>query len=301
MSRRLRFTLNLLLLLALAACVPATSMFTAVPTTTATLSPAAVAALLPRDNAVAGWTISEPAQTFNHDNLFNLVDGQADSFFVYNFVQATTQRYRNSSGTLLNVEVWQLATPVDAYGLFTFNRAGAPAAIGREGDSDPGRRLTFWQNCYYVHLNANEPVPDGDLTAFAKAIVGALPSNGEPPALVGRLPTEGLEPRSGIFFHAALSLQNELWLSDDNILGLSQDTNGIVARYTLGNAPVHLLLIHYPAAPLAAAGLKALGQAQGVDLLAADARQAWLGAVFGKADVAPAKALLANALTGAQP
>ncbi len=39
------------------------------------------------------------------------VDGQADAFFAYNFQQVATQRYQNAEGTLLNIEVWQLAQP----------------------------------------------------------------------------------------------------------------------------------------------------------------------------------------------
>src|SRR5271157_269417 len=131
---RSRLTLAVLLSLALAACKPAAPAPTAEPAVAATPAASAVAALLPSDNAIAGWTTTDPAKTFGHDDLFNLVDGQSDSFFVYNFEQVATQRYHNSAGTLLTVEIWQVANPADAYGLFTFNRAGAPASIGKEGD-----------------------------------------------------------------------------------------------------------------------------------------------------------------------
>ncbi len=103
---------------------------------------------------------------------------------------------RISAGTLLNVEIWQLATPADAYGLFSAGRTGAPAVIGNEGDSDPGRRLAFWQDRYFVSLNAAQPVPDETLQAFAQAISGRLPAGGERPALVDRLPGSGLVERS---------------------------------------------------------------------------------------------------------
>jgi len=219
-----RLTLLLLSALVLGACAGSTAAGKPAP-----LSPAA---LLPPDSTVSGWTVAQPAQTFSHDNLYNLVDGQADSFFAYNFESVATERYQNASGALLNVQIWQVATPADAFGLFTFNRAGAAAAVGKDGDTDPGRRLTFWQNQYYVYLNASQSVPDDQLVSFALSVVSKLPTNGDPPALVGRLPPNGLEPRSAIFFHAAMSLQNELWLSDDNILGLGPTTNGVVARYS---------------------------------------------------------------------
>ena len=126
---RSRVTVAVLLPLALAACKPAAPAPTAEPAVAATPAASAVAALLPSDNAIAGWTTADPAKTFGHDDLFSLVDGQSDSFFVYNFEQVATQRYQNSAGTLLTVEIWQVANSADAYGLFTFNRAGGSGKL----------------------------------------------------------------------------------------------------------------------------------------------------------------------------
>lgn len=300
MSLRLRllqtFT-SLLLTLGLAGCAVATPTSTSAPPPTQL---AVAGVVLPADLAIADWKISTPAQTYRPDNLFDLVDGQADAFFAYNFQQVTTQRYTNAEGTLLNVEVWQLAQPVDAYGLFTLNRAGTPSQIGNEGDTDPGRRAAFWQDRYYVHVNANKQVPDEQITAFAKAISGALPTGGQRPALVDRLPAQGLADRGFIFFHQELSIQDQVWLGGQNILSLSPKTDGVVARYTLEGVSAHLLLIRYPNADQASAALQALRKAQDLDLIVADVKGATLGAVFGKAGQAAAAALLEVALSGAQ-
>ena len=115
---------------------------------TASQAPLDLASVFPAANVIPGWDISQKVETYNHDNLFNLVDGQADSFFAYGFEKVAVQRYQNEAGTLLNAEIWELATPADAYGLFSAGRTGVLAAIGSEGDSDPGRRLAFWQDRY---------------------------------------------------------------------------------------------------------------------------------------------------------
>ena len=287
--------LTFLISFAVAACAPATPT----PAPTPTSPPTTV--VFPGDNAVSGWTISDKAQTYQHDTLFNLVDGQADAFFVYNFEQVTTQRYQNSSGTLLNIEVWQVATPADAYGLFTLSRAGAPANIGNEGDSDPGRRLAFWQDRYYVHVNANKKVSDADLLTFAQAVAAALPTGGERPALPSYLPAKDLQEHGFIFFHEELSLQSEIWLGGQNILGLSKDTDGVVGRYTLNGASAHLLLVQYKRADQVTAGLKALKETPDIELTTAEGHNTVLGAVFGKADKAAAEALLKEALGKVQP
>jgi predicted small lipoprotein YifL len=256
----------------------------------------ALPAIFPSANVVGGWQPSGEVRTYNRDTIFDLVDGQADAFFAYGFEQVAVRGYQNAAGTTLRAEAWQLATPADAYGLFTANRSGTPAAVGNGGDTDPGRRLAFWKNRYFVSATATTDIPDADLTAFAQAIASALPSGGEPPAVVAKLPAAGLAERNFIFFHQELSIQDRLWLGGENILGLSHDTGGVVAQYDLGGTPAQLLLVQYPDAKAAAAGLAALKGGQVDDFITANVSNNVLGAVFGKVDAAPANALLEQAL-----
>ncbi len=285
MSSSRSFTLLLILLLA--GC---SGQYAPSPVAT----PVALPGVLPAANVIAGWTPTGEAQVYHRENLYDLVDGQAESFFAYGFEQVATQKYRNATGVVMRVELWQLATPADAYGLFTTRRSGVPTAIGNEGDSEPGRRLSFWQNRYCAHVSANQELPDADVLAFAQAIAAALPTGGERPALVNRLPTT--EKEGDVFFHEEISIQSELWLGGENILGLSSDTQGVMARYNLGGATARLLLIQYPSADKAAAGLAALKSSQVKDLVKAEARDNLLCAVFGRAGDAAAQTLLAEVL-----
>jgi len=260
--------------------------------------------VFPSVDAVPGWTPAGAAVTFNRDTIFDLVDGQADAFFVYGFEQVAVRKYQNAQGANLSVEVWQLATPADAYGLFTSGIAGTPVAIGNDGDGDPGWRIVFWKNRYYVQVYARQELPDADLQGLARAVAAALPAGGERPALVSRLPAEGLVERGFIFFHEEISIQSEVWLGGENILGLSPQTNGVLARYDLGGTVARLLLIEYPdtvaasAAQAASAGLTALNGSGVSGLVTANASGNLLGAVFGEVDEGTASALLAKALGG---
>jgi hypothetical protein len=255
-----------------------------------------LASFFPAANSVPGWNISQKTVTYQHDTLFNLVDGQADSFFAYGFEQVAVQRYQNVADNVLNVEIWKLATSADAYGLFSAGRTGIPTAIGNEGDSDPGRRLAFWQNDYFVSLSAVKPLPDETLQAFAQAILDRLPAGGDRPALVDQLPGSGLDRQSILFFHEEMSIQMEIWLGGENILGLSQASNGVLGRYQLGPATVRLILVEYSNASQATKGLKALQAAAISDLLLSDAHANRLAAVFGNASASQAQTLIQEAL-----
>ena len=248
------------------------------------------------DAKIPGWMPVGDAQTFSAENLYDLVDGQADAFFAYGFEQVAVRSYEDADGAILRLEVWQLEAPADAYGLFSTYRAGTPVEMGNEGDADPGRRLDFWQNRYFVRAFALQPLPEADVWTFAEAVASALPGGGKRPILVDRLPSDGLVERSAVFFHQEISIQSYIWLGGENLLGLSPDTNGVLARYELADGTAMLLLVEYPDAEVASAGLGALRSGQIDSLVIAEGRENMLSAVFGTVGEASAHQLLTVSL-----
>jgi len=254
-------------------------------------------ASFPAAGDAPGWTPEGDVRAFDEETLFDLVNGQADAFFAYGFERVAVRRYVSAEASVIHVEAWQLATPADAYGLFTLNASGAPVdGIGNDSDADPGRRLSFWQDRYFVSVRALQETDDADLETLARFISSVLPAGGDRPALVDRLPPDGLVERSALFFHEQISIENDLWLGGENLLGLGPETNGVLARYQIGEALVYLLLIDYPNAASASSGLEALEGGEFEGLVAASAHGNALGAVFGDADEAAIGPLLEGAL-----
>jgi hypothetical protein len=273
---------------------PTTEPPTVPPATPVPSSPLTEA--FPGAGAIVGWTPVGELEVYDSETIFNLVDGQADFFFVYGFEQVAVRRYQNAEEIVLDVQIWQVVDDVSAYGLFSAGGAGEPVAVGNEGDGDAGRRLVFWQDRYVAQLFARKDIPDDDLLSFGEAISAALPAGGERPALVGRLPAKDLVPRSGLFFHEELSIQNEIWLGGENILGLSPDTDGILGRYEIGGTTVRLVLIEYPDADAASAAMAALQDDEVEGLVSSDTNGNLLGAVFGEVNEAAASALVEDAI-----
>ena len=54
-----------------------------------------------------GWSPSGETEVLHRENLFDLVNGQADAFFAYGFEQVSLQQYEDAAGAVLTVEVWQ--------------------------------------------------------------------------------------------------------------------------------------------------------------------------------------------------
>jgi len=113
---------------------------------------------------------------------------------------------------------------------------------------------------------------------------------------VTRLPQENLVPGSARFFHQKLSLDNLIWLGDDNILNLSEQTNAVLAVYTYGDTEAQLLVVEYPDAAMAEAAHVAL-EGSGLENISAASQSAqYLVTVFEAPDQAIAYELLQKAL-----
>ena len=243
-----------------------------------------------------GWTAEAPAETYHRDNLYDLVNGQADAYYAYGFEDVTVHEVCQAEGQCLTAQVWQVDSPASAYGLYSSSVAGNPIDVANGGDEDPGRRLLFWQDRYVVELFARETMPSERLRDFGAFLSTTLPAGGAPPALLDRLPRAGLETGPSLYFREELSLQNELWLGGENILGLGPDSKGVLASYEVKEQPVQLLLVQYPDASTAAAALGELRAESPEGLLLAEANGALLGATFGELDAEKTRDLLAEAL-----
>lgn len=257
-----------------------------------TESPVSLPTKLP-ESTVQGWTIAEEPREFSPETLYDLVDGQADAYFAYGFQQAVVGRYTGPSDARLQIEIFSLDSQADAYGLFTSSRSGVPMQIGVDGDADPGRRIIFWQDRYFVRVVASQPIDESKILAFAQAVAQSLPSGGQAPDLVNRLPDTGLVSQSVLFFHQEISIQSWIWLGGENILGLSPETNGVMATYERGGAGAgYLLLVRYPQDKQADQGRQTLQSADLPDLVAMRTKGNELAAVFGGMNAESARNLL---------
>ena len=80
---------------------------------------------------VAGWTRADSVGVYAGKNLFLLIDGGADLFYEYGFVRAFSSEYSRSPDTSATVELYEMESPVAAYGLFTSFTAGTGKPVAR--------------------------------------------------------------------------------------------------------------------------------------------------------------------------
>ena len=176
----------------------------------------------PNCGLVSGWTSHGVVRTYVADNLFEYMDGNAEGYLIYGFVQMKGVTCKQGEVTFV-IDISDMGDADSAYGIFTANRdTRQPAAsIGMGGQIVP-RRAIFAKGQYYVEVAAN---PEGDYTtalqAWAAALEKSLPGGTSLPDTLSWFPREK---------------QTSLRLVPESVLGLRLLKRGYVAQYEYGKA-----------------------------------------------------------------
>jgi hypothetical protein len=169
---------------------------------------------------VPGWTQSGESRSFDAENLFEYMNGNAEGYIIYGFQAMRGVTCKKGEITFV-VDISDMRDADSAYGIFTANRdARQPAyKIGMGGQIVP-RRAIFAKGRYYLEIAAN---PEGDHSAALREWVAALDKTVEggtslPPALAW-LPVER---------------QQSVRLVPESVLGIRLLKRGYVAQYDFG-------------------------------------------------------------------
>jgi len=175
---------------------------------------------------VPGWQQQGALRHFTADNLYEYMDGNAESYLGYGFTQMQGVTCKSGENTLV-IDVSQMVDADAAYGIFSANRdpGHAIVKIGMGGQVMP-RRGTFAKGNYYVEVSAT---PDVDhtpaITAFVSALEKGLGGTTEPPLALSWFPPEKLV---------------NVRLIPESVLGVRLLKRGYVAQYDVGKAFVVL-------------------------------------------------------------
>ena len=173
---------------------------------------------------VPGWKQHGPLRTFEADNLFEYMNGNAEGYLLYQFLRMKGVSCMRGDITLV-FDVSEMADADSAYGMFAANRdQRVPSeAIGMGGQIVP-RKFIFAKDKYYVEMTAN---PAGDhtatLRAFATGMASRIQGRTSLPDAISWFPTERL-------------VKDSIRMVPESLLGLRLLKRGWVAQYDGGKA-----------------------------------------------------------------
>jgi hypothetical protein len=257
---------------------------------------------------VAAWTWDEKEMKYDSQTLFDYIDGAAELYLAYGFQSVRVRKFERSSQPPITLELYEMASSEDSFGLFSFERQDEAVRIG-QGSEFGGGLLRFWKGRYFVSIYADEGGAEVDsaILTMGRTTADAIREMGPEPQLVDLIPGKdlGLVDGSVRYLKSHVLLNQRFFIAHQNILHLSRRAEAVLAQYTREKQKVHLLLIRYPNVKEARDAYQSfmgayLPDAGGKDLLKTE-DQKWTMArqrgdavivVFGAPTAADAEALL---------
>jgi hypothetical protein len=211
------------------------------------------AALMPADDAVAGWKKSEAVRVFGGADLYGYIDGGAELFLELGFDRLTLQKFRSGANEFA-VEIYRMTDPAAATGIYLM-KCGKPT-------HDPSfaprhtinrHQLMFVRERYFVTVNnlSGADRMSSELVKFGSLVAARLPAD-RIPAELSLLPAAGLVPGSERIVRGPFSLQSLYTFGEGDIFQLGGRIIGVAGDYRDATALTTRILMTYPDAGAAA-------------------------------------------------
>jgi len=169
------------------------------------------ASLLPSESDLQSWRPNGTIQRYQGDDLFAYIDGGAEIYNEYGFRRVAVRDYAGPAGKTLTLELYEMSDAGAAFGITSFKVSGKgrPAGVGRDSQLDD-YYLNFWKGPYHVTLTGLDGAPEtiAGLLEVARAVDRKIKAAGERPALVARLPREGLRLEAVRYLRGWLGIFN---------------------------------------------------------------------------------------------
>jgi hypothetical protein len=181
---------------------------------------------------IGEWKVEGKDQVYDRQTIFKYIDGGAELYLAYDFRQVFSRKFTGPGNSEIILDLYDMGTSSDAYGIFTSEREDEDVNIG-QGSEFGGGLLRFWKGCVFVSIlnNGGGESADKAVLELGKAVDEVLPSTGPEPDLLKFLPQQNLNRKKTRYFHEPLLLDKHYYVSHENLLNLNSKTDCVLAEY----------------------------------------------------------------------
>jgi hypothetical protein len=194
--------------------------------------------LLPDNDLIDGWRMTDAPMFYDEDNLFEYIDGRAEEYRAYDFYMLVSAQYSldGSEEESVTVDIYDMGADANAFGIYSVQRypEAEYVEIGGQGFFTEAS-LEFWKGRYFIKIStaaSSEALRDV-MTRFGQHVSSKIKGALNPPTILSYLPEKGYVNNSAVF---ALR----------DIMGQSFLKNGVVAEYMINGGTSRLFLTQYP-------------------------------------------------------
>ena len=202
-------------------------------------------AALPKQ--VLAWSAATNDRIYNSETIFGYINGGAEVYRAYNMRRCLSKRYTSPDGPAIVLDIFDMGSSGDAYGVFTHDPEGEVVELGQDGRLRPGW-LNFWKDRFFVSIYTEEETASAiqAVKALGEMIDSIISTRGTRPEILKLLPPEGLKSESVHYLHHPIILNYHYYISDGNLLHLSPETDAVLASYQRHAEQALVLLVSYP-------------------------------------------------------
>ena len=204
------------------------------------------------------WTAEPKDRIYDKETIFNYIDGAGEVYRAYNMQSCLSRRYTSPNAPAIVLDIFDMGTSEDAFGVFTHDRDGRAVDVGQGALYRPGW-LSFWKGRFFVsiYIDKETEAAKEAVNDLSRVVASLIKDQGPKPGLLLKLPPEGLQSSDIRYLHHHTLLNYHFYLADENILNLGKHTDAVLAVYQRSGKRAHLLLVLYPNVDKAAEAHKA--------------------------------------------
>lgn len=152
---------------------------------------------------IDGFQKNEKIESYNPDNLYDYINGAADSYLNYDFEKLYLQRYQGKDEQSIKIEIYKHSNKTTAFGIYSSERPfrGNWIKIGSQGYYEKGI-LNFYKGQFYVKIMLYKVEKnDEEIISIASKLAENLSGANEVPEAFKLFPPEGKVDNSEKYIH----------------------------------------------------------------------------------------------------
>ena len=210
-----------------------------------------VAALGPPESmlpeAAGDWSLVRTMVHRQAQEMFDYMDGAAELYLAYDFRGLRVGEYASSGEEPeIIVELYEFGAGPEACGVLFDDMPGQEVGIGQASSYAYGL-LKFWKGRFFVRVLDLVATGDSQAAALALAreVAGRIEETGGEPALLAALPHRHRVPNTTHYLHTKMCLDWHYYLGEENLFGLSRETEVATASYRFDGEKAVVVVVRY--------------------------------------------------------
>lgn len=197
-------------------------------------------------NHIMGWKAAGQDQIYDPITIFSYINGGAEVYKAYNMRACLSRRYTNPGQPSIVLDIFDMGSSLDAFGVFTHDTDGDVLDIGQDSRFRPAW-LSFWKSRFFISIYMEEETAASENTIkrLGRQVAAQISEEGIRPHILSLLPAIGLESKNIRYLHHPAVLNYHYYLSDQNLLNISSKNRVVLAPYHQGKDNALLFLALY--------------------------------------------------------